>query len=83
MSSVLYLGICYFDLAKLKLVIILHFQSSRRQVIDYDESSGGFEQGFNESFAPSVKASCVGAKITIRVDTNFPFEVKIFQTYLN
>ena len=49
------------------------FQISCQQVIDYDESDPN--GGLGESFQPSIKASCVGGKMTIRVDTNIPFEV--------
>ena len=42
-------------------------------MIDYDESDPN--GGLGESFQPSIKASCVGGKMTIRVDTNIPFEV--------
>ena len=31
------------------------------------------ENGLGEEFQPSVKASCVGATMTIRVDTQLPF----------
>ena len=39
-------------------------------MIDYDEDPNN---GFGESFQPSVKASCVGGSMNIRVDTNLPF----------
>jgi len=32
------------------------------------------ENGLGEEFQPSVKASCVGGTMTIRVDTNLPFQ---------
>ena len=53
---------------------IVIFQISCQQVIDYDESDPN--GGLGESFQPSIKASCVGGKMTIRVDTNIPFEVR-------
>merc|ERR1719273_1129680 len=52
-------------------VLFLPSQISSQQVIDYDEDLNG---GLGESFQPSIKASCVGGKMTIRVDTNIPFE---------
>ena len=57
------------------ILSILHvsLQISCQQVIDYDESDPN--GGLGESFQPSIKASCVGGKMTIRVDTNIPFEV--------
>lgn len=40
------------------------------QLLDYEYDDGGLA----ESFQPSVKASCVGGTMTIRVDTKQPFE---------
>jgi len=53
-------------------IFFLSSQISCQQVIDYDESDPN--GGLGESFQPSIKASCVGGKMTIRVDTNIPFE---------
>ena len=48
------------------------FQISHQQqdVINYDANNNGL----SDSFQPSVKASCVGGSMTIRVDTQLPFE---------
>ena len=56
------------------LILTYHFilQISCQQVIDYDEDLNG---GLGESFQPSIKASCTGGYMNIRVDTNVPFEV--------
>jgi hypothetical protein len=37
--------------------------------LDYDTDAG-----LSDSFQPSVKASCVGGTMTVRVDTKKPFE---------
>ena len=58
---------------KIRFLNFFIFQISCQQVIDYDESDPN--GGLGESFQPSIKASCVGGKMTIRVDTNIPFEV--------
>lgn len=58
---------------QIRFLIFFIFQISCQQVIDYDESDPN--GGLGESFQPSIKASCVGGKMTIRVDTNIPFEV--------
>ena len=57
------------------LILTYHFilQISCQQVIDYDEDLNG---GLGESFQPSIKASCTGGYMNIRVDTNVPFEVR-------
>lgn len=52
-------------------VFFLPSQISSQQVIDYDEDLNG---GLGESFQPSIKASCTGGHMNIRVDTNIPFE---------
>ena len=62
---------CYF------IFLIYILQISCQQVIDYDESDPN--GGLGESFQPSIKASCVGGKMTIRVDTNIPFEVNLLK----
>ena len=40
-------------------------------MIDYDDEDPN--NGYGDSFQPSVKASCVGGSMNIRVDTQLPF----------
>jgi len=57
--------------SKTTTLLLFISQISCQQVIDYDEDLNG---GLGESFQPSIKASCTGGYMNIRVDTNVPFE---------
>jgi len=49
---------------------IVQITFGQQDVIDYDDDPNN---GFGDSFQPSVKASCVGGSMNIRVDTALPF----------
>merc|ERR1719400_1373099 len=52
------------------LLQIVQITFGQQDVIDYDDDPNN---GFGDSFQPSVKASCVGGSMNIRVDTQLPF----------
>jgi len=61
-----------FSIAVVLLVSqLVHLSDQQQDVIDYDDEDPN--NGFGDSFQPSVKASCVGGSMNIRVDTQLPF----------